>query len=136
MTSALPPSLPTTEVPLSEAPSSKLLLRATAKVCPLLRVCVQYSLLCVCEHLDGMNAEDKFQVWTTILGVHLTYFSSFLYCQLIHRVVDGVCSRSGPRRTDYGERWSLTEWVELMNTLSSFIRFAVGRGCSDQEASG
>uniref|UniRef100_A0A8C1PLG3 COMM domain-containing protein 8-like n=1 Tax=Cyprinus carpio TaxID=7962 RepID=A0A8C1PLG3_CYPCA len=53
--------------------------------------------------------------------------------KLIHRVVDGVCGRSGPRRTDYGERWSLTEWVELMNTLSSCIRFAVGRGCSDQE---
>uniref|UniRef100_A0A673J0S9 COMM domain-containing protein 8-like n=1 Tax=Sinocyclocheilus rhinocerous TaxID=307959 RepID=A0A673J0S9_9TELE len=53
--------------------------------------------------------------------------------KLIHRVVDGVCGQSGPRRTDYGERWSLTEWVELMNALSSFIRFGVGRGCSDQE---
>ncbi|XP_077093474.1 COMM domain-containing protein 8 [Siphateles boraxobius] len=53
--------------------------------------------------------------------------------KLVHRVVDGVCGRSGPRQTDYGDRWSLTEWVELMNTLSSLIRFAVGRGCSDQE---
>lgn len=121
--------------PQLRCPCSKLLLRACKDVPTALGVC---SLLtAVCEHLDGMNAElNEFQVWTTILSLHLTYFGSFLYCQLIHRVVDGVCSRSGPRRTDYGERWSLTEWVELMNTLSSLIRFAVGKGCSDQEASG
>jgi len=57
------------------------------------------------------------------------------FCKLLHRVVDGVCGRSGPRQTDYGDRWSLSEWVELMDTLSSLIRFAVGRGCSDQEVS-
>ncbi|XP_051508156.1 COMM domain-containing protein 8-like [Myxocyprinus asiaticus] len=53
--------------------------------------------------------------------------------KLLHRVVDGLCWRSGPRRIDYGDRWSLTEWMELMDSLSSLIRFAVGRGCSDQE---
>ncbi|XP_052006788.1 COMM domain-containing protein 8 [Xyrauchen texanus] len=53
--------------------------------------------------------------------------------KLIHRVVDGLCGRSGPRRTHYGDRWSLTEWMELMKSLSSIILFAVGRGCSDQE---
>uniref|UniRef100_A0A673ITX8 COMM domain-containing protein 8-like n=1 Tax=Sinocyclocheilus rhinocerous TaxID=307959 RepID=A0A673ITX8_9TELE len=70
-----------------------------------------------------------------ILKLYFTLNTStpYLQCKLIHRVVDGVCGQSGPRRTDYGERWSLTEWVELMNALSSFIRFGVGRGCSDQE---
>lgn len=53
--------------------------------------------------------------------------------KLIHRVVDEVCGRSGPSRSDYSDRWSLTEWLELINSLSSLIRFAVGRGCSDQE---
>ncbi|XP_051946119.1 COMM domain-containing protein 8-like [Xyrauchen texanus] len=53
--------------------------------------------------------------------------------KLLHRVVDGLCCRSGPRRIDYGDRWSLTEWMELMDSLSSLIRFAVGRACSDQE---
>lgn len=53
--------------------------------------------------------------------------------KLVHRVADEVCGRRGPRRSDYGDRWSLTEWMDLMNSLSSFIRFAVGRSCSDQE---
>ncbi|XP_055025383.2 COMM domain-containing protein 8 [Misgurnus anguillicaudatus] len=53
--------------------------------------------------------------------------------KLLHRVVDGVCGRRGPSRSDYRDRWSLTEWMDLLNSLSSFIRFAVGRGCSDQE---
>ncbi len=39
--------------------------RAPQHGCPLLRVCVH---CCVCVHLDGLNAEDKFRVWVTILG--------------------------------------------------------------------
>jgi len=27
---------------------------------------------CVCTNLDGLNAEDKFQVWVTILGLHMS----------------------------------------------------------------
>ncbi|KAI7805618.1 COMM domain-containing protein 8 [Triplophysa rosa] len=53
--------------------------------------------------------------------------------KLVHMVADEVCGRRGPRRSDYSDRWSLTEWMDLMNSLSSFIRFAVGRGCTDQE---
>ncbi|TRY82200.1 hypothetical protein DNTS_003386 [Danionella cerebrum] len=55
--------------------------------------------------------------------------------QLIHRVVDGVCGRHGPRRSecDYSDRWSLTEWLELIDSLTSLIRLSVGRGLSDQE---
>lgn len=34
---------------------------------------------------------------------------------------------------EYGEAWSLTEWGELMNSLSKFLTVAVGRKCSDQE---
>ncbi len=40
--------------------------------CPLLQVCVQCVCVCslltaVCVHLDGLNAEDQFRVWVTIL---------------------------------------------------------------------
>jgi len=37
-------------------------------------VCVQYS-YCVCTNLDGLNAEDKVQIWVTILGLHVTFKS-------------------------------------------------------------
>ncbi len=59
-----------TEVPLSKAPNPQLLPGRWSNGCPLLRVrvhsvCVHYSLLCV--HLDGLNAEDQFRVWVTII---------------------------------------------------------------------
>ncbi|XP_026879407.1 COMM domain-containing protein 8 isoform X2 [Electrophorus electricus] len=52
---------------------------------------------------------------------------------LLHRVVDGVCGRSYPRRMEYGESWSLNEWEDLMSSLSQLFRVAVGRKCTDQE---
>ncbi|KAG7458977.1 hypothetical protein MATL_G00226390 [Megalops atlanticus] len=52
--------------------------------------------------------------------------------KFLHRVVDGVCGRNPPRMTDYS-MWSLTEWLELLDGLSSFFRFAVGKKCSDEE---
>uniref|UniRef100_A0A3B1ILV4 COMM domain containing 8 n=1 Tax=Astyanax mexicanus TaxID=7994 RepID=A0A3B1ILV4_ASTMX len=53
--------------------------------------------------------------------------------KFLHRVVDGLCGRSYPRRIEYGEAWSLTEFGELTNSLSKFFTVAVGRKCSDQE---
>ncbi|XP_066535944.1 COMM domain-containing protein 8 [Hoplias malabaricus] len=53
--------------------------------------------------------------------------------KLLHRVVDGLCGRSYPRRVDYDQIWSLTEWGELMDSLSKLFRVAVGKKCSDQE---
>ncbi|XP_030628516.1 COMM domain-containing protein 8 [Chanos chanos] len=53
--------------------------------------------------------------------------------KLLHRVVDGLCGRGYPRRTDYGDRWSLSEWTELMNALPSLFRLAIGKKYSDQE---
>ncbi|XP_035272967.1 COMM domain-containing protein 8 [Anguilla rostrata] len=53
--------------------------------------------------------------------------------KFLHRVVDGVCGRDPPRFGDYGNVWSLTEWMEILDGLSSFFRFAVGKKCSDEE---
>ncbi len=61
--------------PLSKSPNPQLLPGGRSIVFPLLRVCVHsmcvfvhFSLLCVCVHVGGLNAEQKFQVWDTILG--------------------------------------------------------------------
>ncbi|XP_036429794.1 COMM domain-containing protein 8 [Colossoma macropomum] len=53
--------------------------------------------------------------------------------KLLHRFVDGLCGRSYPRRVEYSEVWSLTEWGELMNSLAQLFRVAVGRMSKDQE---
>ncbi|KAI4892084.1 hypothetical protein NFI96_022382 [Prochilodus magdalenae] len=53
--------------------------------------------------------------------------------KLLHRFVDGLCGRSYPKRVEYSEVWSLTEWGELTNALTKLFRVAVGRACSDRE---
>ncbi|KAG7334211.1 hypothetical protein KOW79_002618 [Hemibagrus wyckioides] len=53
--------------------------------------------------------------------------------KLLHRVVDGLCGRSLPKRMEYGETWSLLEWGELISSLTNIFRVAVGKKCSDQE---
>lgn len=53
--------------------------------------------------------------------------------KLCHRVVDGLCGREPPHRGDYGVTWSLTEWLELLDSLTAFFRLAVGNDSSDEE---
>ncbi|XP_060728182.1 COMM domain-containing protein 8 isoform X1 [Tachysurus vachellii] len=53
--------------------------------------------------------------------------------KLLHRVVDGLCGRSLPKRLQYGETWSLLEWGDLISSINHFFRVVVGRKCSDQE---
>ncbi|XP_064784098.1 COMM domain-containing protein 8-like isoform X1 [Oncorhynchus masou masou] len=55
-------------------------------------------------------------------------------CQkLLHWVVDGVCGREPPRMADYGNMWTLVEWMELLDSLSSLFRLAVGKKTPDEE---
>ncbi len=66
MSSALSTLNTTTEVrPLSKEPNPQLLRVCVHGLC----VCVCSLLTAVCVHLDGLNAEHKFQVWDTILHV-------------------------------------------------------------------
>ncbi|XP_048853203.1 COMM domain-containing protein 8 [Brienomyrus brachyistius] len=53
--------------------------------------------------------------------------------KFLHRVVDGVCGRSPPKMADYGTRWSLTEWMELLDALSAIFRLTVGKNIPDKE---
>ncbi len=54
--------------------------RACVCVCVCVRACVR---ACVCVHLDGLNAEHKFQVWDSIRHVH-----SFTWNGKIHQCID------------------------------------------------
>ncbi len=65
-----------TEVPLSKAPNPQLLPGRCNNGCPLLRVHVHSVCVftAVCVHLDGLNAEDQFRVWATILDNTSHYY--------------------------------------------------------------
>ncbi len=77
MSSALSTLNTTTEVrPLSKEPNPQLLRGCVHGVC--VCMCVCSLLTAVCVHLDGLNAEHKFQVWDTILGQTSRPFLSFL----------------------------------------------------------
>ncbi len=100
ITSALSTFNTTTEVrPLSKAPIPQLLpgRRNMAAHCS---GCV---FTAVCVHLDGLNAENKFRVWVTILG-HTHHFPLYqkltyslknkatFYSQFVKLTTENVCS--------------------------------------------
>ncbi|KPP69280.1 hypothetical protein Z043_111974, partial [Scleropages formosus] len=60
-------------------------------------------------------------------------FSNHHLPKFLHRVVDGLCGRNQPQMEDYGSRWTVTEWMELLDTLSVLFCSAVGRRCSEEE---
>ncbi|XP_033870318.3 COMM domain-containing protein 8-like isoform X1 [Acipenser ruthenus] len=55
------------------------------------------------------------------------------YPKSLHRLIDSVCGRDRPRFQDYDSFWSLTEWMEVIDTLTSVFKTAVGRNLSDEE---
>lgn len=50
-----------------------------------------------------------------------------------HLVVDGLCGQEPPHRGDYSATWSLEEWLQLTETLSTVFRLAGGDNSSDDE---
>ncbi len=55
------------------------------------------SLLCVCVHLDGLNAEHKFRVWVIILGHKSLHFTSVVHVMPAMPRPDNVMSATpGP----------------------------------------
>ncbi|XP_015248760.1 PREDICTED: COMM domain-containing protein 8 [Cyprinodon variegatus] len=53
--------------------------------------------------------------------------------KLCHRVVDGLCGREPPCRSDYSATWSLEEWLQLLDFLSGLFRSTVGSNITDEE---
>ncbi|XP_073439561.1 COMM domain-containing protein 8 isoform X2 [Dendrobates tinctorius] len=55
--------------------------------------------------------------------------------QFLHKVIDGLCGRAQPRFQDYGNIWSLREWLEVLESTMAFIKTAVGKDVSSDETS-
>ncbi|KAK1894611.1 COMM domain containing protein 8 [Dissostichus eleginoides] len=53
-----------------------------------------------------------------------------------HRVVDGLCGREPPRRSEHSSTWSPEEWLQLLDSLNAFYRRAVGSDSSEEEVLG
>ncbi len=77
--------------------------------------CVCSLLTAVCVHLDGLNAEDQFRVWVTILDntshLFIIYYSRvFLGCAgWVARMLPGDCLGSVVSSVDFKGRF----WVEF-----------------------
>lgn len=60
--------------------------------------------------------------------------------QLCHGVVDALCGRQPPRRSDYSAAAAAAsspeEWLQLLDSLTALFRLAVGNNSSDQEVKG
>uniref|UniRef100_A0A3Q2QU24 COMM domain containing 8 n=1 Tax=Fundulus heteroclitus TaxID=8078 RepID=A0A3Q2QU24_FUNHE len=53
--------------------------------------------------------------------------------KLCHRVVDGLCGREPPCRSDYSATWSLEEWLQLLDLLTGLFRLAVGSDIPEEQ---
>ncbi|XP_048400359.1 COMM domain-containing protein 8 isoform X2 [Stegostoma tigrinum] len=53
--------------------------------------------------------------------------------RFIHRVIDGICGRALPRFRDYGNIWSLIEWLEVLEEVTAFVQHASGKHLPDEE---
>ncbi|XP_058660058.1 COMM domain-containing protein 8 isoform X1 [Ammospiza caudacuta] len=54
--------------------------------------------------------------------------------EFLHKVIDGICGRAYPRYQDYGNVWSLSEWMEVLEETVRYFKTAVGKNMSDEEA--
>ncbi|MEQ2190005.1 hypothetical protein GOODEAATRI_031110 [Goodea atripinnis] len=48
-------------------------------------------------------------------------------------MVDGLCGREPPCRSDYSATWSLEEWLQLLDFLTGLFSLAVGSNVPDEE---
>ncbi|XP_029972490.1 COMM domain-containing protein 8 [Salarias fasciatus] len=53
--------------------------------------------------------------------------------KLCHRLVDGLCGQQPPRREDYSSIWTLQQWLELLNSLTTLFCEAVGHKLSNEK---
>ncbi|XP_007119693.1 COMM domain-containing protein 8 isoform X2 [Physeter macrocephalus] len=58
-----------------------------------------------------------------------------LYCQLLHKIIDGICGRTYPLYQDYHSVWDSTEWMHVLEDITNFFKAVVGKSLSDEEVS-
>ena len=63
----------------------------------------------------------------------MTYNEGLSLIQLCHRVVDEICRGEPPSLVDYSDTWSLVEWLDLKDCLTSLLLKMVGDGSSDEQ---
>ncbi|KAM9699718.1 COMM domain-containing protein 8 isoform 1-T1 [Dama dama] len=53
--------------------------------------------------------------------------------QLLHKVIDGICGRTYPLYQDYHSVWDSTEWMHVLEDITTFFKAVVGKNLSDEE---
>ncbi len=125
--------------PLSKAPNPQLLPERSRCVVTVY-VCVHYC-VCVCVHLDGLNAEHKFRVWVTILGhtslhIHLFFhlakniFSAFLFSSLIAHLLKTILAIL---RLIYVKEWRIMDSRSCIIIPFRFNQDTDGSSTSQQQ---
>ncbi|CAI9153070.1 unnamed protein product [Rangifer tarandus platyrhynchus] len=55
--------------------------------------------------------------------------------QLLHKIIDGICGQIYPLYRDYHSVWDSTEWMRVLEDLTTFFKAVVGKNLSDEEIS-
>lgn len=55
--------------------------------------------------------------------------------QLLHKIIDGICGRTYPLYQDYHSVWDSTEWMHVLEDITTFFKAVVGKNLSDEEIS-
>uniref|UniRef100_F1N7D3 COMM domain containing 8 n=1 Tax=Bos taurus TaxID=9913 RepID=F1N7D3_BOVIN len=54
---------------------------------------------------------------------------------LLHKIIDGICGRTYPLYQDYHSVWDSTEWMHVLEDITTFFKAVVGKNLSDEEIS-
>ncbi|KAB0368369.1 hypothetical protein FD755_020135 [Muntiacus reevesi] len=53
--------------------------------------------------------------------------------RLLHKIIDGICGRTYPLYQDYHSVWDSTEWMHVLEDITTFFKAVVGKNLSDEE---
>lgn len=53
--------------------------------------------------------------------------------QLLHKIIDGICGRAYPPYQDYHNVWDSAEWKHVLDDITTFFKFVVGKNLPDEE---
>ncbi|XP_004681367.1 PREDICTED: COMM domain-containing protein 8 [Condylura cristata] len=74
-----------------------------------------------------MEPEEETPLW------RLQKVSGELIPQLLHKIIDGICGRAYPLYQDYHSVWDSTEWKHVLDDITKFFKFVVGKNLPDEE---
>ncbi|KAM9237685.1 COMM domain-containing protein 8 isoform 1-T1 [Dugong dugon] len=88
----------------------------------------------------ALPSEGDMYVDTLRIRSNLTYedlekTASFWATQLLHKIIDGICGRAYPLYQNYHSVWDSTEWIHVLEDITTFFKVIVGKNLSDEEIS-